>query len=62
MREFSVGDAHPTGLQGVNSVFDITWQSHPEIGQVKYGQVHHQGEVEHSHYNFGTKNKDSELL
>ncbi len=49
-------------LQGVNSVFDITWQSHPEIGQVKYGQVHHQGEVEHSHYNFGTKNKDSELL
>lgn len=49
-------------LQGVNSVFDITWQSHPELGQVKYGQVHHQGEVEHSHYNFGTKNKDSELL
>jgi glycyl-tRNA synthetase alpha chain len=49
-------------LQAVNSVFDITWQSHPELGEVKYGQVHHQGEVEHSHYNFGTKNKDSELL
>ena len=49
-------------LQGVNSVFDIIWLSHPELGQVKYGQVHHQGEVEHSHYNFGTKNKDSELL
>jgi glycyl-tRNA synthetase alpha chain len=49
-------------LQGVNSVFDIIWQSHPELGQVKYGQVHHQGEVEHSHYNFGTKNKDSDLL
>jgi glycyl-tRNA synthetase alpha chain len=49
-------------LQGVNSVFDITWQSHPELGRVSYGQVHHQGEVEHSHYNFGTKIKDCELL
>ncbi len=44
-------------LQGVNSVFDIVWQSHPQLGQVKYGQVHHQGEVEHSRYNFGNFGK-----
>ncbi len=49
-------------LQGVNSVFDITWQSHPQFGKVNYGQVHHQGEVEHSSYNFGQKIKDSDLL
>jgi glycyl-tRNA synthetase alpha chain len=49
-------------LQGVNSVYDITWQSHPELGQVSYGQVHHQSEVEHSHYNFGTKIQETELL
>jgi glycyl-tRNA synthetase alpha chain len=49
-------------LQGVNSVFDIIWQDHPVLGQVKYGQVHHQGEVEHSYYNFGKKNSNSDLL
>lgn len=55
-------------LQGVDSVFDIVWQAHPILGQMKYGQVHHQGEVEHSHYNFGLsgqkgqKQIDSELL
>lgn len=49
-------------LQGVNSVFDITWQEHPTLGKVKYGQVHHQGEVEHSFYNFGKKNNDSDLI
>jgi glycyl-tRNA synthetase alpha chain len=49
-------------LQGVNSVFDIVWRSHPTLGKVKYGQVHHQGEVEHSNYNFGKKNNDSSLL
>ncbi len=49
-------------LQGVDSVFDIAWQSHPKLGTVKYGQVHHQGEVEHSNYNFGQKIKDSDLL
>jgi len=49
-------------LQGVNSVFDITWQDHPVLGRVKYGQVHHQGEVEHSYYNFGKKNSNSDLL
>lgn len=49
-------------LQGVNSIFDIIWQSHPQLGQVTYGQVHHQGEVEYSYYNFGRKSKDSDLL
>lgn len=39
-------------LQGVDSVFDITWQDHPAWGVIKYGQVHHQAEVEHSTYNF----------
>ncbi len=46
-------------LQGVNSVFDIVWQKHGASGAVKYGQVHHQGEVEHSAYNFGTYGEKS---
>jgi len=44
-------------LQGVNSIFDIRWQ-----GEVTYGQVHHQGEVEHSTYNFGTKGQNTDFL
>ncbi|MFN3927381.1 MAG: glycine--tRNA ligase subunit alpha [Pseudanabaenaceae cyanobacterium] len=44
-------------LQGVNSVFDIEWRQ-----GITYGQVHHQGEVEHSYYNFGKKGLDAELL
>jgi glycyl-tRNA synthetase alpha chain len=40
-------------LQGVNSIFDITWRSHPQYGDIKYQQVHHQNEVEQSAYNFG---------
>lgn len=34
-------------IQQVDSVFDITW-----VGDITYGDVHHRGEVEHSHYNF----------
>jgi len=34
-------------IQGVDSVFDITW-----VGDITYRDVHHRGEVEHSHYNF----------
>ena len=34
-------------LQGVDSVFDLRWG-----GGITYGQVYHQNEVEHSHYNF----------
>jgi len=56
-------------LQGVDSVFDITWQSYTKPdgtkGEIKYGQVHHQGEVEHSGYNFGNfgvEVQDADLL
>jgi len=34
-------------LQGVNNVYDLAWS-----GNVSYGDVHHQGEVEWSRYNF----------
>ncbi|MDD4169549.1 MAG: glycine--tRNA ligase subunit alpha [Desulfotomaculaceae bacterium] len=34
-------------IQGVDSVFDITW-----VDGISYHDVHHRGEVEHSHYNF----------
>lgn len=34
-------------IQKVDSVFDLEW-----VNGITYGQVHHQGEVEHSHYNF----------
>ncbi len=47
-------------MQGVDSVFDILWNQHPATGKIVYGQVHHQGEVEHSRYNFVAS--DPELL
>ncbi len=34
-------------LQGVDNVFDLRW-----VGDVTYGDVFHQNEVEQSHYNF----------
>lgn len=34
-------------LQGVDNVYDLDWN-----GQVRYGDVHHQGEVEYSRHNF----------
>ncbi len=34
-------------IQGVSSVYDLEWTK-----GVKYGDVHHRGEVEHSTYNF----------
>ncbi|NOQ51244.1 MAG: glycine--tRNA ligase subunit alpha [Desulfuromonadaceae bacterium] len=34
-------------LQGVDSVYDLEW-----INGIKYGDIHHQTEVEFSHYNF----------
>ena len=42
-------------LQGVNSVYDLIW-----TGNVTYGDVHHQAEVEWSHYNF--EEADVEML
>jgi len=38
-------------LQGVESVFDLTWTDGP-LGRVTYGDVYHQNEVEMSAYNF----------
>jgi glycyl-tRNA synthetase alpha chain len=38
-------------LQGVESIFDLTWTSGP-LGRVSYGDVYHQNEVEQSKYNF----------
>jgi glycyl-tRNA synthetase alpha chain len=40
-------------IQKIDSVFDITW-----VGNIKYGDVHLQGEVEHSHYNFEIADTD----
>ncbi len=42
-------------VQGVNNVYDLDW-----VGSIKYGDVHHQGEVEHSTYNFEVA--DTEML
>ena len=38
-------------LQGVESVYDLTWTEGPS-GRVSYGDVFHQNEVEQSKYNF----------
>jgi len=38
-------------LQGVESVFDLTWADGP-LGRISYGDVYHQNEVEQSKYNF----------
>ena len=40
-------------VQKVNSVYDLEWS-----GKVKYGDVHLQGEIEHSHYNFEIADTD----
>jgi len=47
-------------LQGVDSVYSLLWNQHPATGPIDYGQVYHQNEVEHSHYNFELS--DPELL
>ena len=38
-------------LQGVDSVYDLTWVEAPH-GRVSYGDVYHRNEVEQSTYNF----------
>ncbi|HBZ57377.1 MAG TPA: glycine--tRNA ligase subunit alpha, partial [Syntrophobacteraceae bacterium] len=40
-------------LQGIDNVYDLAWTK-----GVRYGHVHHQGEVEWSHYNFTEANVD----
>ena len=44
-------------LQGVESVYDLTWTTNPQ-GRVSYGDVFHQNEVEMSTYNFDLANVD----
>ncbi|MCC7257641.1 MAG: glycine--tRNA ligase subunit alpha [Gammaproteobacteria bacterium] len=46
-------------LQGVESVFDLTW-THGPFGRVSYGDVFHQNEVEMSRYNF--EHADTKVL
>jgi glycyl-tRNA synthetase alpha chain len=45
-------------LQGVESVFDLTWTAGPH-GRVSYGDVFHQNEVEMSRYNFEEADTDA---
>ena len=40
-------------LQGVDNVYDLEW-----VDGVKYGDIHHQTEVEFSHYNFEAADTD----
>jgi glycyl-tRNA synthetase alpha chain len=44
-------------LQDVESIFDLVWTDGP-LGQVSYGDVYHQNEVEMSAYNFEFANID----
>jgi glycyl-tRNA synthetase alpha chain len=44
-------------LQGVNSIYDLVWTHGPE-GDVTYGDVFHQNEVEMSQFNFEEANTD----
>jgi glycyl-tRNA synthetase alpha chain len=45
-------------LQGVESIFDLTWTDGP-LGRVTYGDVYHQNEREMSAYNFEHADTDS---
>ncbi|MDO9508838.1 MAG: glycine--tRNA ligase subunit alpha, partial [Thermovirgaceae bacterium] len=40
-------------VQKVDNVYDLEW-----VGKIKYGDVHHRGEVEHSTYNFEVSDAD----
>jgi glycyl-tRNA synthetase alpha chain len=44
-------------IQGVESVFDLTWANTPQ-GKITYGDVYHQNEVEMSAFNFDHANVD----
>lgn len=45
-------------LQGVDSLFDLTWTDGP-TGRYSYGDIYHQNEVEQSTYNFEIADVDS---
>lgn len=41
-------------IQKIDSIFDIEW-----VKGISYGDVHHQGEVDYSHYNFEVADTDA---
>ncbi len=43
-------------LQGVDSIYDLTWTLDPQGNKVTYGDVYHQNEVEMSTFNFEEAN------
>lgn len=43
-------------LQGVNSIYDLTWAVDPAGNKISYGDVFHQNEVEMSAFNFEEAN------
>ncbi len=45
-------------LQNKDSVFDLLWGTTPE-GEISYGDIYHQNEIEMSTYNFELANTDS---
>ncbi len=45
-------------LQGVDNIFDLVWTSGPQ-GNVSYGDIYHQNEVEQSTYNFELADTDA---
>jgi len=45
-------------IQGVKSVYDLTWAKAPDGSVVTYGDVFHQNEVEMSEFNFDHANVD----
>ena len=45
-------------LQGVDSVYDLTWAKTLDGNKVSYGDVFHQNEVEQSKYNFEYSNAE----
>ncbi len=45
-------------LQGVDSIFDLVWSRGPQ-GEVTYGDIYHQNEVEQSTYNFELADTDA---
>ncbi len=45
-------------LQDVDSIYDLIWSRTPE-GEITYGQIYHQNEVEMSAYNFELADVDS---
>jgi glycyl-tRNA synthetase alpha chain len=45
-------------LQGVDSIYDLVWARGPQ-GELSYGDIYHQNEVEQSTYNFEIANTDA---